>query len=35
MIGQVDLDGRELADVINDWITENESVWQEWIACSR
>ena len=35
MIGQVDLEGRELGDVVNDWIAENESVWQEWIACSQ
>ncbi len=35
MIGQVDLEGRELGDVVNDWIAENESVWQEWTACSR
>ncbi len=35
MIGQVDLDGREVDEVVDEWIANNESVWKEWIACSQ
>ncbi len=32
MIARVDLDGEVLEDVVEDWIEENEAVWQAWIA---
>jgi glycine betaine/proline transport system substrate-binding protein len=32
MIARVDLDGEVLEDVVEDWIEDNEDVWQAWIA---
>lgn len=32
MIARVDLEGDVLEDVVEDWIEENESVWQAWLA---
>jgi glycine betaine/proline transport system substrate-binding protein len=34
MIGQVDLDGKEVDEVVGQWIADNESVWKPWIACA-
>jgi len=35
MIGQVDLDGREVDEVVAEWVQNNESEWKNWIACSQ
>jgi glycine betaine/proline transport system substrate-binding protein len=32
MISAVDLDGRPLDDVVDDWMTANEATWSAWIA---
>ena len=32
LIAQVDLDGGEVEDVVEDWLWDNEEVWQDWIA---
>ena len=35
MIGLVDLDGKEVDEVVGQWIADNESVWKPWIACAQ
>ena len=32
MVGEVDLDGKSVEDVVNAWMDANESRWQGWIA---
>lgn len=32
MISDVDLDGRTVEDVVEDWLWDNEEVWRDWIA---
>ncbi|TMV12618.1 ABC transporter substrate-binding protein [Arenibacterium halophilum] len=32
MVGQVDLDGKDLDAVVADWVANNESTWQGWIT---
>ena len=34
MIGKVDLDGREVDDVVAEWMAANEATWKGWIACA-
>mgnify|MGYP002526197408 CR=1 FL=1 len=34
MIGEVDLDGKSVDDVVEAWITANKSTWQKWGACA-
>ena len=34
MIIEIDLNGRELDDVVGEWIDNNEATWKGWIACS-
>jgi glycine betaine/proline transport system substrate-binding protein len=31
MITQVDIDGKQVIDVVNEWMGKNEARWQEWI----
>ncbi len=35
LIISVDLDGREVDDVVEEWIQNNESRWREWGACAQ
>ena len=34
MIGEVDLDGKSVDDVVEAWIEANRSTWKEWGACA-
>ena len=34
MIGEVDLDGKSVDDVVEAWIKANESTWKKWGACA-
>ncbi len=34
MIGEVDLDGKKVDDVVDAWISNNESTWRKWTECS-
>ncbi len=34
MVVKVDLDGREVDDVVGEWMGDNEASWKAWIACS-
>ena len=34
MVGEVDLDGKKLDDVVNTWLKDNESTWKAWTQCS-
>jgi glycine betaine/proline transport system substrate-binding protein len=31
MVAQVDLDGKQVDDVVADWIAKNEERWKKWI----
>ena len=31
MVGEVDLNGRSVEDVVADWMTKNEALWSTWI----
>ena len=33
LVGEVDLDGRSVDDVVNAWMDENQATWQSWTAC--
>jgi glycine betaine/proline transport system substrate-binding protein len=32
MVGQVDLEGRKVEEVVADWMKANEDRWRQWIA---
>ncbi len=34
MVGEVDLEGKKVDDVVESWINGNKSTWQKWTACS-
>jgi glycine betaine/proline transport system substrate-binding protein len=34
MAGQVDLDGKTVDDVVDQWLADNERIWKPWIACA-
>lgn len=34
MVGEVDLDGKKVDDVVEAWIKDNESTWKTWTECS-
>jgi len=34
MVGEVDLDGNKVDDVVEAWIKDNESTWKTWTECS-
>ncbi len=34
MIGAVDLDGRKVDEVVEEWINANEATWKKWASCS-
>ena len=34
MVGAVDLDGREVDEVVAQWIKDNEGTWKPWTQCS-
>lgn len=34
MVGEVDLDGKEVDEVVGAWIKDNESSWKTWTQCS-
>jgi glycine betaine/proline transport system substrate-binding protein len=31
LVGQVDLDGKKVEDVVADWVAKNEATWKKWI----
>ena len=31
LVGQVDLDGKKVEDVVADWVARNEATWKKWI----
>jgi ABC-type proline/glycine betaine transport system substrate-binding protein len=35
MIGVVDLDGRPVDDVVEEWLKNNKSTWIKWTECSN
>ncbi len=35
MISEVDLEGKSVLDVVEAWITGNESTWRQWAACAQ
>ena len=35
MIGEVDLDGRPVDDVVEEWLKNNKSTWMKWTECSN
>ena len=35
MIGEVDLDGKTIEDVVADWMAANEATWKAWVAVTR
>ena len=34
MVGEVDLDGKKLEDVVEAWVKANEATWKTWTQCS-
>jgi glycine betaine/proline transport system substrate-binding protein len=34
LIAAVDLEGRELSEVVQEWLDANQDVWQPWTACA-
>ena len=34
LIAAVDLEGREVAEVVQEWLDQNQDVWQPWTACA-
>lgn len=34
MVGEVDLDGKKVDDVVDAWVKNNESTWRTWAECS-
>lgn len=34
LIAQVDLEGRDVDEVVESWIKDNEKIWREWTRCS-
>lgn len=34
MVGEVDLDGKKMEDVVSTWMKENETSWKGWAQCS-
>lgn len=34
MVGMVDLDGRKVEEVVEEWINNNEDTWASWTQCS-
>lgn len=34
MVGEVDLEGKKLEDVVDSWLKDNESTWKAWTQCS-
>ena len=34
MVGEVDLDGKKLEDVVENWIKNNADTWKAWTQCS-
>jgi glycine betaine/proline transport system substrate-binding protein len=35
LIASVDLEGRELGEVVQEWLDANQDAWQAWTACAR
>ena len=33
MVGEVDLDGKKVDDVVEAWLTDNKGTWQAWTQC--
>ena len=33
MVAEVDLDGRDLNEVVGDWMDQNKDTWQAWTSC--
>jgi glycine betaine/proline transport system substrate-binding protein len=33
MVGLVDLDGKKVDDVVEDWIKANKAKWSQWTQC--
>jgi ABC-type proline/glycine betaine transport system substrate-binding protein len=34
LIAEIDLDGRELTEVVQEWLDANQDSWQPWAACA-
>ena len=34
MIGEVDLEGRDVDQVVEGWISKNKDRWKKWTECS-
>jgi glycine betaine/proline transport system substrate-binding protein len=34
LIAEVDLEGREVSEVVQEWLDANQDVWQPWAACA-
>jgi ABC-type proline/glycine betaine transport system substrate-binding protein len=34
LIAEVDLEGREVSEVVQEWLDANPDVWKPWTACA-
>jgi glycine betaine/proline transport system substrate-binding protein len=34
LIAEVDLEGREVSEVVQEWLDANQATWQPWTACA-
>jgi ABC-type proline/glycine betaine transport system substrate-binding protein len=34
LIAEVDLEGRDLSEVVQEWLDSNQDGWQSWTACA-
>ena len=34
LIAAIDLEGRDLGEVVQEWLDANEETWQAWTACA-
>ena len=35
LIAAIDLEGRDLGEVVQEWLDANEDTWQAWTACAQ
>jgi glycine betaine/proline transport system substrate-binding protein len=34
LIAEVDLEGREVSEVVQEWLDQNQETWKAWTACA-
>jgi glycine betaine/proline transport system substrate-binding protein len=35
MVGEVDLKGRPVDEVVEEWVSKNKDTWKKWTECSK